>query len=170
MYIILHILVCFQNDKSWFICTYPSHSSNVLHCMVGKIDHFFFSKLRAEKNGPCNTDSPRLLVDYWETKLLWQNYVIFHIIFIYIKHTNQTNEVQALSVMMKQLKEVSRYRNERNSTSFQPHVQWVRLWRAVLDKVILSCISYQKEPYNLTVYYSWKAKPRFYNFSLFDLL
>ena len=24
----------------------------------------FFSKLCAEKNGPCNTDSPRLLVDY----------------------------------------------------------------------------------------------------------
>ena len=30
----------------------------------------FYSKLRAEKNGPCNTDPPRLLVDYWETKLL----------------------------------------------------------------------------------------------------
>ena len=24
----------------------------------------FFSKIRAEKNGLCNTDSPRLLIDY----------------------------------------------------------------------------------------------------------
>ena len=24
--------VCFQGDKAWFMCTYPSDSNNVLHC------------------------------------------------------------------------------------------------------------------------------------------
>ena len=66
---------------------------------VGKIEHTFFQNVVLEKNGPCNTNSPRLLVDYWEIKLLWQNYGIFHIKFIYTKHVNQTNEVKALSLL-----------------------------------------------------------------------
>ena len=102
----------------------------------GKNRPHFFSKLCAEKNDPCNTDYPRLLDDYWETKLLWQNYVIFQIKFIYTKNINQTNEVQTLSAMMNKLKQVNIYfRWKKLSTSFQLHVQWVRLWGAVLDKV-----------------------------------
>ena len=95
----------------------------------------FFPNFRAEKNVPCNANSPRLLVDCWETKLLQQNNVIIHIKFIYTKHIHQTNEVQALSVMINNLKEVNRYWVERNSTLFQPHVQCVSLWGVMLDKV-----------------------------------
>ena len=36
---------------------------------------------------------------------------------------NQTNEVQTISVMMNKLKEVNKYRDERNATFFKPHVQ-----------------------------------------------
>ena len=86
--------------------------------MVGKIDHFFYKKLHAEKNGPSNTDSSHLLVDYWETKLLWQNYVIFHVLFIYTKHINQTSEVQTISVLMNKLKEVNKYQDERKLNFF----------------------------------------------------
>ena len=70
---------------------------------TSKIDHIFFSKLCANKKRPCNTDSLRLLVDYWETNLLRQNNVILHIKFIYTKHINQSNKAQALSVMTNRL-------------------------------------------------------------------
>ena len=95
----------------------------------------FFSKLRARKNGPCNTDSLWLLVSCWETKVLQQNNAIIDIKSVYTKHIHQTNEVQVLSVMINNLREVNRYWVESNSTSLQPHVQCVRLWGAVLDKV-----------------------------------
>ena len=58
----------------------------------GKNRPHFFSNLCAEKNDPCNTDYPRLLVDYWEAKLLWQYYVILHIKIIYTKNINQTTK------------------------------------------------------------------------------
>ena len=95
----------------------------------------FFSKIRAEKNWSLYEDWLPLLVDYWETELLWQNYGILRFRFIYTKHINQTKEVQGLSVMMNEFKEVIRYRDENYSSSFQQHVRWVRLWRAVFNNV-----------------------------------
>ena len=102
---------------------------------TGKINHFFFRKFALKKTGPYNADWLPLLVDYWETELLWQNYVILHLRFIYTKHINQTKEVQGLSVMMNEFKEVIRYRDENYSSSFQQHVRYVRLWRAVFNNV-----------------------------------
>ena len=113
-------------DRLFFIFFKGNALDRIIH--GGQNRPYFFTKLRSEKNGPCNTNSPRLLVNYWETKLLQQKNVIIHIKLIYIKHIHQKNEVQALSVMINNLKEINRYWVARNSTSFQAHVQCVSLW------------------------------------------
>ena len=43
----------------------PEHSVKFITiAAVGKIDHIFFQIFALKKNDPCNTDYPRLLVDY----------------------------------------------------------------------------------------------------------
>ena len=67
----------FELGSTFFPVKILSFEDIPLHIHGGQNRPHFFSKIRAEKNGRCNTDSPRLLIDYWETKLLQQNNVSF---------------------------------------------------------------------------------------------